>query len=456
MFNKVLIANRGVIASRIIRALKELGISSVAVYSEADKDLPYLKEADETYFLGGANAQESYLNQDKLLEIIQKEKVDAVHPGYGFLAENTEFVKKLEKIGVKFIGPSSKWISLMADKNKARSEMANYSMPIGKGSNSLTDNVDEILAEAEKIGYPVLVKPANGGGGIGMFPVAEPSQLIEAVKKAKSLAERYFSDSSVYLEKFFDNPRHIEFQVLADMDHNIRHLYERDCSIQRRHQKVIEESPAPNIDKREIIDIAQKIEESIKMVGYDNIGTVEMLRSQDGSYSFLEMNTRLQVEHAVTEEVLGVDLVKLQIQSAAGKKLTDLLPDSLNRIGHSIEARIYAEDPITFYPSPGKLEKFILPEMNGIRVETGYEQGNSVSPYYDPLIIKVIAFASSRDEAVSTLTQYLDVIEIEGIKTNIPFIIYALQSEEFQHGNVHTNLAEELTKRMKKESKIKL
>lgn len=455
MFKKVLVANRGAIASRVIRALKELNISIVAVYSEADKDLPYLKIADETYSLEGSIAKDTYLNQDLLIDIIKLSGADAVHPGYGFLAENTEFVQKLEGIGVKFIGPSSKWINMMADKNRARHIMSKYSMPIGKGSDILNDNEQDILKEADEIGYPVLVKPANGGGGIGMVPVYSPEKLLESVNKAKGLSEKYFSDGNVYLEKYLENPRHIEFQVLADCNNNVIHLYERDCSIQRRHQKIIEESPAPNISEQEISGIAAKIQESIQSVGYNNIGTVEMLRGQDGSYSFLEMNTRLQVEHAVTEEVVNIDLVKSQILSAAGVLIDDIVPGIVKRDGHAIEVRIYAEDPVTFYPSPGTLKQYKLPNLDGIRVETGFEEGNTITPYYDPMIAKIIVHAKTRKEAIDRLVEYLEKVVIEGVKTNVPFLIYTLKSDEFVSGKIDTNLASILAIRMKEELKIK-
>lgn len=449
MFKKVLVANRGAIASRIIRTLKKMNISVVAIYSEADQHLPYLKLADESYALAGSSAKDTYLNQDRIIEIIKETGTDAVHPGYGFLAENLEFVKRLEEINVKFIGPSSKWIELMADKNRARQVMSNYSMPIGKGSDILSGNDDEVKAAALAVGYPVLVKPANGGGGIGMIPVYEEEKLIASIQKSQSVAEKFFSDGSVYLESYLENPRHIEIQILADKDGNVTHLYERDCSIQRRHQKVIEESPAPNISREEMNDILQKVTESIQSVGYDNIGTVELLRGESGNYSFLEMNTRLQVEHAVTEEVVKVDLVESQIRSAYGDSLKDILPENLTQNGHSIEVRIYAEDPITFYPSPGTLEKFNLPKTENVRVETGFETGNIITPFYDPMIAKIIVHEESRELGINTMVNYLNNVEITGLKTNIPFLLFTLQSEEFKEGKISTKLSEDLVKRMK-------
>ncbi|WP_067724469.1 acetyl-CoA carboxylase biotin carboxylase subunit [Oceanobacillus damuensis] len=455
MFSKVLVVNRGAIAARIIRTLRKMDIFIVAIHSDPDSELPYLKEADEVYSLDGKTAVETYLNQGKILEIIDEAKVDAVHPGYGFLAENTGFAKKLEERNVTFIGPSSNYISLMSDKNDARTLMSKYDLPVGKGSAVLSQDLNDMKLEAEKVGYPVLVKPANGGGGIGMIPVYEEKELEKAVERARSMAEKFFSDGSVYLEKYFEQPRHIEFQIMADREGNVAHLYERDCSLQRRHQKIIEESPAPGIAREEIVGLGKKIQESVEKIGYDNIGTVEMLRSKNGDYSFLEMNTRLQVEHAVTEEIVDVDLVEAQIRSAANESLSAILPKKIEPSGHSLEVRIYAEDPYNFFPSPGTLETYQFPETEGIRIETGFKEGNVISSFYDPMIAKVIVHRESREQAIADLIEYLKEIKIEGLKTNLPFLIYALQSEEFQAGQVHTKLAEELAKRMKESSKLK-
>lgn len=453
MFKKVLIANRGAIAARILRTLKEMNIKTVVVYSTADQHLPYLKEADETYHLEGNTAQETYLDQEKLLDIVKRTGVDAVHPGYGFLAENESFVKKLEEHNVKFIGPTSKYITLMADKHDARELMKKYNMPVGEGSAILNEKEEDVKEEARKVGYPVLVKPANGGGGIGMLAVYEEEKLMKSVERARGMAEKFFDDSSIYLEKYFEEPRHIEYQIIADQFGNVKQLYERDCSMQRRHQKILEESPAPGITEEERMMVGDKIEKAIQAIGYDNIGTVEMLRARDGSYSFLEMNTRLQVEHAVTEEVLNIDLVKMQVKSAAGQHLEEYVPSTLSMQGHCIEARIYAEDPINFYPSPGTLHRYHLPERKGVRVETGFEEGNIISPYYDPMIAKVIVHATNRTEAIQQLANYLSDVQIEGVKTNIPFIIYALKSEAFREGRIHTKLVDELVAMMKEEKK---
>jgi acetyl-CoA carboxylase biotin carboxylase subunit len=449
MFNKVVVANRGAVASRIIRALRTMGIRSVAVFSDADADLPYLKEADEAYRIGGPHAKDSYLNQEAILAVIKETKADAVHPGYGFLSENPAFARQVEQAGATFIGPSSRYMEAMAHKSEARKLAARYGMPTGAGSDVLGDAEVEIVSEARRIGYPVLVKPAAGGGGIGMIPAYDEDELIKAVARARSLANRSFSSSQVYLEKYMERPRHIEFQMLADRQGNVCHLFERDCSLQRRHQKIIEESPAPCISREEIGKMADTITEVVRRIGYDNIGTTEFLRDQEGSYSFLEMNTRLQVEHAVTEEVTGIDLVRAQIESAAGKRLSDIIRQPVAVKGHAIEARIYAEDPLQFIPSPGKLLVFRPPGGEAIRVETGYAEGNTVTTYYDPMIAKVIACGDSRQEAVKRLVESLQNFEISGIKTNIPFLLFALASEEYQQGSIYTGLTNELVNRMK-------
>lgn len=451
LFKKIMILNRGAIASRVLRAVKEMGIQSLVVYSTADKELPYVKEADVAIELEGNTAQETYLNQEKVIGIIKEFNVDAVHPGYGFLAENTAFARKLDEIGVKFIGPSTKLIDLMADKNRARSVMSQYSMPIGAGSDRLPDDEEEVKRIANEIGYPVLIKPCNGGGGIGMIPVYTEEKLSKSVEKAKSMAEKFFSDRGVYLESYLENPRHIEIQILGDSEGNVVNLFERDCSIQRRHQKIIEESPAPNIDRAELNDILNKVTASIQELGYDNVGTVELLRGVHGNYSFLEINTRLQVEHAVTEEIVDIDLVKSQILSAAGINLNNILPNEIKQRNHAIEVRIYAEDPVTFYPSPGILNVFELPKEEGIRVETGFTQGNTITPYYDPMIAKVIVKAANRTQAINQLIVYLQKVKIEGLKTNIPFLLFALNSEQFRAGNVSTKLTDELVEQFKNE-----
>ena len=440
MFQKVVIANRGAVAARILRTLRALGIGSVAVYSEADADAPYVAAADEAYAIGPAHPKESYLNQDALLDVVRKSRADGVHPGYGFLAENAEFAERVEAGGARFIGPSPKWIAAMGHKTRARELVAQYGMPVGAASGVL-DGEEHILSEARRIGFPILVKPAGGGGGIGMLPAHDEAKLLAAVERARSMAERGFGNAEIYLEKLVERPRHVEFQILADRHGAVRHLFERDCSVQRRHQKIIEESPAPAADRAVLDDVANRVTETLRALGYDNIGTVEMLMGPDGSFSFLEMNTRLQVEHGVTEEVTGVDLVAAQIRTAAGERLEAVLPAELSVHGHAIQARVYAEDPRKFFPSPGPLQVFRPPQAgNGIRIETGYAEGQTVTPFYDPMLAKVIAHGATRDAAIDRLVAALQEFEVAGVKTNIPALIDLLRSTPFRAGEVHTGL----------------
>jgi acetyl-CoA carboxylase, biotin carboxylase subunit len=449
MFNKVLVANRGAVAARVLRALNAMRVASVAVYSEADAGAPYLAMASETYAIGAAPARESYLNIDLLLEVLRKSGADGLHPGYGFLSENAAFAQRVIDAGVRFIGPSPKWIDAMGHKTRARDLAARHGMPMSKGSEVLPADSDAIVAAARAIGFPVLVKPAGGGGGIGMLPAKDESQLIEAVERSRSMATRGFGNAEVYLERLLEKPRHVEFQVLCDRHGNAAHLFERDCSTQRRNQKVIEEAPAPGIARDEIRAMADKITGIMREIGYDNIGTVEMLRGADGSFVFLEMNTRLQVEHGVTEEVTGVDLVQAQIRSAAGEKLDAILPAAIELHGHAIQARVYAEDPKNFFPSPGTLTVFRPPQGDGVRVDTGYAEGRDVTPHYDPMIAKVIAHAATRDAAIDKLVAALEAFEIQGLKNNIPAVVTILKSEPFRAGDVHTGLIPEVLQRRK-------
>jgi acetyl-CoA carboxylase, biotin carboxylase subunit len=449
VFSKVIVANRGAVAARVLRALNEMRIKSVALYSEADAGAPYLGLATETYAIGPAPARESYLSQDAILDVARKSHADGLHPGYGFLSENPDFAQRVTDAGVRFIGPSPKWIAAMGHKTKARELAAKYGMPMSQGSDVLPAEPDAIVAAARKIGFPVLVKPAGGGGGIGMLPAKDESQLVEAVERSRSMASRGFGNAEVYLERLLEKPRHIEFQVLADRHGNAMHLYERDCSTQRRNQKVIEEAPAPAIARSEIQHVADEIARIIREMGYDNIGTVEMLRGADGSFNFLEMNTRLQVEHGVTEEVTGVDLVRAQIRSAAGERLPDIVPPKIDTRGHAIQARVYAEDPKNFFPSPGRLNVFRPPSGDGIRVDTGYAEGRDVTPHYDPMIAKVIVHADTREAAIDRLASALEGFEIQGVKNNIPAVVAILRSEAFRAGQVHTGLIPEVLARKK-------
>ena len=447
MFNKIIVANRGAVASRVLRALNEMGIQSVALYSEADAGAPYLAMASETYAIGPAPARESYLNQDLIIDILQKSRADGLHPGYGFLSENAGFAQRVIDAGARFVGPSPKWIDAMGHKTRARELAAQHGMPMSKGSPVLPMDNDLILKAAREIGYPVLVKPAGGGGGIGMLPAKDEAQLLETVERSRSMASRGFGNAEVYLERLFEKPRHVEFQVLGDQHGNVAHLFERDCSTQRRNQKVIEEAPGPLIPRDKAVAVAEQITGIMRKLGYDNIGTVEMLMGADGSFNFLEMNTRLQVEHGVTEEVTGVDLVRAQIRAAAGEKLADILPHKIEIKGHAIQARVYAEDPKNFYPSPGKLNVFRPPVDKSVRVETGFAEGRDVTPHYDPMIAKVIAHAPTREAAIDKLVAALEVFEIQGLKHNIPAVIAILKSEPFRAGQVHTGLIPEVLNR---------
>jgi len=447
MFSKVLVANRGAVASRVLRALNEMGIHSVAVYSEADAGAPYLAMASETYAIGPAPARESYLAQDTILEVVRKSHADGLHPGYGFLSENAGFARRVIDTGARFIGPSPRWIDAMGHKTRARELAAQYGMPMSQGSDVLSADPQAVVAAARAIGFPVLVKPAGGGGGIGMLPAKDEAQLLEAVERSRSMATRGFGNAEVYLERLLEKPRHIEFQVLGDQHGNAVHLFERDCSTQRRNQKVIEEAAAPGLSRAEANAVADRVARIVREMGYDNIGTVEMLRGADGAFVFLEMNTRLQVEHGVTEEVTGVDLVKAQIRSAAGEKLSDILPPTLELRGHAIQARVYAEDPKNFFPSPGTLTVFRPPQGEGVRVETGFEEGRQVTPHYDPMIAKVIAHAPTREAAIDKLVDALQAFEIQGLKNNIPAVIAVLRSEPFRAGEVHTGLIPEVLAR---------
>ena len=444
MFSKVVVANRGAVAARVLRALNEMGIRSVAVYSEADAGAPYLEMASEAHAIGPAPARASYLDQKTLIEVLRKSHADGLHPGYGFLSENAAFAQRVTETGARFIGPSPRWIELMGHKTRARELAADYGMPMAKGSGVLPADSTAILAAARAIGFPVLVKPAGGGGGIGMLPVKDEGELIAAVERSRSMADRGFGNAEVYLERLIERPRHVEFQVLGDAHGNAAHLFERDCSTQRRNQKVIEEAPAPGLARATVGTLAERIAEIMRRLGYDNIGTVEMLMGADGSFSFLEMNTRLQVEHGVTEEVTGVDLVKAQIRSAAGDRLSDILPARIEMKGHAIQARIYAEDPRNFFPSPGELKVFRPPHDPRVRIETGYAEGRDVTPHYDPMIAKVIVRAETRERAVDHLIEALTAFEIQGIKHNIPAVLAVLRSEPFRAGRVHTGLIPEV------------
>lgn len=446
-FGKVLVANRGAVAARVLRALSQMKIPSVAVYSDADAAAPYLALAGETVRIGAAPARESYLNQDALIAALQATKADGVHPGYGFLAENAEFARRVNAVGATFIGPSPSWIDAMGHKARARALAERYGLPLAPASGVLGRDPAAILEAAERIGFPVLVKPAGGGGGIGMLAAESAVELIATVERAGVLAQRSFGTDEVYLEKLVRRPRHVEIQLLGDRHGAVTALFERDCSMQRRHQKVIEEAPAPGIARARIDALTAVVADKLGTAGYDNLGTVEMLMDGDGRFTFLEMNTRLQVEHGVTEEVTGIDLVNAQIRSSAGERLDQIIPRRPSISGHAIQARVYAEDPKRFFPSPGRLAVFRPPQGAGVRVETGYAEGGEVTPHYDPLLAKVILHRPTRDSARTALIEALDAFRIEGIKTNIPALRIALESEEFRAGQPHTELLPQIVNR---------
>jgi len=442
---RVLVANRGAVAARVIRALRGLGLESVAVYSDADAGLPYLREADMALRIGEAPPLQSYLDQDKLLEAARASGADAVHPGYGFLSENAAFAERVEAAGLCFIGPSPRWIRRLGHKTEARAFMAAQGMPLAPSSAVLPDDVATVAEAAARIGFPVLIKPAGGGGGIGMVPVRDAAGLAAAWAQARSVAQRSFGQAELYLEKLVEQPRHIEFQVLADRYGGVRILWERDCSVQRRHQKVIEEARAHGLDRAGVEAMAAQLAALLSAIGYDVIGTVEMLHTPATGFVFLEMNTRLQVEHAVTEQITGIDIVAAQIRLARGERIDAVLPQAAGGIvpaqGHAIEARVYAEDPVRFFPSPGPLDVFRLPRMEGVRVETGYAEGSRVTPYYDPMLAKVIATGADRGEAIATLRAALEAFAVAGVKTNIPFILRVLAHADFAEGRIDTALA---------------
>ncbi|RLE48559.1 MAG: acetyl-CoA carboxylase biotin carboxylase subunit [Candidatus Methanomethylicota archaeon] len=439
LINKVLIANRGEIAVRIIRACKELGIKTVAVYSEADKNAKFVYYADEAYYLGPGPAKESYLNMEKIIEIAKQSGAEAIHPGYGFLAQNAKFVKLCDENDIIFIGPPAKAQELLGDKIGARKTMSQAGIPIVPGSLNVVQDEREATRVAEDIGYPVMVKPAGGGGGIGMQICWNPQELAEAIKKAQALAASAFARPEVYIEKYLVKPRHIEIQILADTKGNVIHLGERECSIQRRHQKLIEEAPSPVVDEELRKKMGETAVKVAKIAGYVSAGTVEFLFSEkDRAFYFLEVNSRIQVEHPVTELITGIDIVKEQLYIASGEPLRYKQED-ITWSGHAIECRINAEDPTNdFLPSSGLITNYIEPGGPGIRVDSGVYAGYTVPVFYDPLIAKLLAWGRDRNESIARMRRALDEFVIEGIRTNIPFHKVVLNDEEFIRGNIST------------------
>jgi len=442
VFRTVLVANRGEIARRIVRGCRTLGLATVAVYSEADRDAPHVKDADRAVLLGPAPARESYLDAERLLRAARESGADAVHPGYGFLSENWRFAAACAEARLTFIGPSPEAIRAMGDKPQARRRMGAAGVPIVPGSAEPVDDAEAAARIAAEIGYPVILKAAAGGGGIGMAKVADATALAAALATATRRAQSAFGNGQVYVERYLEAPRHVEVQVFGDSKGTIVHLHERECSIQRRHQKLIEESPAPNLDARTKRGLTEAALAGARAIGYVNAGTLEFLVDAQGGFYFLEMNTRLQVEHPVTEEVTGFDLVAAQLRVAAGEPLP-FTQDRIEPRGAAIEVRVYAEDPKSFLPSPGAITRLTLPSGAGIRVESGVVEGSVVSVHYDPLLFKLIAHGSDRGQALERLTRALDACVVEGVKTTLPLLRTIAAHPEFRRGRVHTQMVEQ-------------
>lgn len=436
---KILIANRGEIADRIISTCQRLGIETVVVYSEADKDLPYVKKATQAVHIGAPPAQKSYMNQEAILQAAKETGADAIHPGYGFFSENADFVEAVEEQGLIFIGPSAKTIALMGDKVKAREMMQSAGVPVVPGSKGSVASAEEAAEIAETIGYPVMIKASAGGGGIGMQRCENEQQLLKAFTSNQARAKAYFGNSEMFVEKAIENGRHIEIQIFGDDAGHIVHLFERDCSVQRRNQKVIEESPSPFLTEETRKAMTDAAVKAASHVQYKNAGTIEFIVNEEGQFYFLEMNTRLQVEHPVTEMQTGLDLVEWQILVADGKMLP-LDQSDICYQGHSIEFRLYAEDPETYLPSPGQLAAFEYKEMDGVRVDSGYTAGSTVSPFYDPMIAKIIVSDSSREQALKKAEDFFNSFKVDGIKTNIPLFQRLLDRSGFKQGDYTTQL----------------
>jgi acetyl-CoA carboxylase, biotin carboxylase subunit len=443
MFQKILVANRGEIALRIICACKELGIATVAVYSEADRNSLHVRFADEAVCIGPPRSSESYLNIPHVISAAEITNVDAIHPGYGFLSENANFAKVCEASEITFIGPKPEVIEMMGEKDRARREMKTAGLATIPGSDGVVEGEEQLAKEAHRIGYPLILKAAAGGGGRGMRMVKSEQDLLAAYQTARSEAQQAFGTPDVYMEKFLEHPRHIEIQVLGDQHGKVIHLGERECTIQRRHQKLVEESPSPVLDAKRRKELGGKVTRALQKIGYTNAGTVEFLMDVDGAIYFIEMNTRIQVEHPVTEFVTGVDLVKAQIRVAAGEKIEDAAGEiSFN--GHSIECRINAEDPETFVPSAGRITTFQAPGGTGVRVDSAAYTGALIPPYYDSLVAKLIVKGRDRGEAIGRMKRALEMFVIEGIKTSIPLQRRIMADPDFASGKFDTHFIEKL------------
>jgi len=443
MFQKILVANRGEIALRVICACKELGISTVAVYSEADRNSLHVRFADEAVCIGPPRSSESYLNIPQVISAAEITNVDAIHPGYGFLSENANFAKVCEASEITFIGPRPEVIELMGEKDRARREVKAAGLPTIPGSAGVVEGEEQLAKEAEHIGYPLILKASAGGGGRGMRVVRKQEELLSAYQTARSEAQQAFGTPDVYMEKFLEFPRHIEFQVLGDQHGKVIHLGERECSIQRRHQKLVEESPSPVMDAKRRKELGARVVKALETIGYTNAGTVEFLMDQDGSLYFIEMNTRIQVEHPVTELVTGVDLIKAQVRIAAGEKMEDAT-GAIIPSGHAIECRINAEDPDTFVPSAGRITTFQAPGGTGVRVDSAAYADAVIPPYYDSLIAKLIVKGRDRTEAIGRMRRALEMFVIEGIKTSIPLHRRIVADPRFVAGNYNTHFIDRL------------
>jgi acetyl-CoA carboxylase, biotin carboxylase subunit len=434
---KVLIANRGEIARRIIRTCQAMGMTTVAVYSDADKEMPFVREADEAVHIGPPPVPHSYLNVDAILAAAKSCQADAIHPGYGLLSENEAFARRIMEEGFVFIGPTPEVIGQMGDKLTARRIMQKAGVPVVPGGDQPLDTADEAADMAASIGYPVMLKASAGGGGIGMQICQDEEELRQAFQSARGRAKAYFGNDAMYVEKYVERPHHIEVQIAGDQAGNVIHLLERECSIQRRHQKVLEESPSPFLDEATREALCEAAVLAGKAVGYTGVGTVEFIVDEHKQFYFLEMNTRLQVEHPVTEEMIGLDLVAMQLEIAQGKHLS-IRQNEVRAQRHAIELRIYAEDPVTFLPSPGTISLYQAPVAEHVRIDDGVETGTKVTPFYDPMIAKLIASGETREEAIERAHEAMQHYIITGIKTNIPFLLEVLEDERFLAGEYTT------------------
>jgi len=449
MFKKILIANRGEIAIRIMNTCSEMGIQTVAVYSEADRSSLHVRYADEAYLIGPAPSTESYLNLEKIIEVAKKSGAEAIHPGYGFLAENAKFSERCKEEGIVFIGPDAYAINTMGDKITARKTMIAAGIPVVPGTTDPITDFDEAVKTIKEIGLPVMIKASAGGGGKGMRLVYKEEDIIPSVKAAKSEAKAAFGDDAVYIEKYINSPHHIEFQILADNHGNYVHLFERECSVQRRHQKVVEETPSPIMTEEVRKEMGKHAVAAAQAVNYSGAGTIEFVTDDHLNYYFLEMNTRLQVEHPITEQVVGVDLVKEQINIAWGEKLR-FKQEDLSQHGHAIEVRIYAEDPENnFMPSPGRIRNIHYPLGPGVRHDSYAYPGFDIPIYYDPMISKLVVWGNNREEAIERMKRALKIFKITGVKTSIPFLYKIMEVPAFKKGRYTTHFIQNHEKELK-------